>query len=143
MKLKILLSLSLFILVVACKKQSAHVTPSPTVDTLALLTAHKWYVDYIWNDANNNGLVDTTSGEIKPGALSFKVYRFARNGDFSDSTGGKVLYGTWHFKGATQDSIYITVDTIANYYHSIQSISETNMQTKRWGSLERWYFVKF
>ncbi|MCD6012159.1 MAG: hypothetical protein K0Q79_2021 [Flavipsychrobacter sp.] len=143
MKRTLLLLLLLFVLIAACKKSKERVIPATPVDTLTLLTAHRWYVDYIWNDGNNNGLVDTPLGEIKPGTLNYTAYTFLRNGGFIDSIPNKILYGTWYFKGATKDSVYITIDTIGNYLHSIQSISGTNMVTKRWGSLERWYFVKF
>ncbi len=147
MKPKYLLSLTLLIVLVAvmpsCKKKQVTTATVPYADTLTLLSKHKWYVDHIWADYNNNGIADSALSELIPGTTLFRVYTFARKGDFSDSTPGKVLYGTWYFKGATKDSVYITIDTIGNYLHSILSISEDAMVTKKWGSLERWYFTKF
>ncbi len=147
MKPKYLLSLTLLIVLAAvmpsCKKKQVATATVPYADTLTLLSKHKWYVDHIWADYNNNGIADSALSELIPGTTLFRVYTFARKGDFSDSTPGKVLYGTWHFKGATKDSVYITIDTIGNYLHSILSISEDAMVTKKWGSLERWYFTKF
>lgn len=129
----------------ACKKKKSDSPAStgPYVDTTALLTAHKWLLNYVWADNNDNGIKDTSASEIIPGTSRYTVYKFNSGGTISDSTPTGVIPGTWYFKGVTKDSVYINLNNISFSLLSILSINDSTMSAKLWGTAEYWYFVKF
>lgn len=126
---------------VSCSKTKTPVISVPYVDTMGLLTAHKWTLEKFWFDMNNNGRID--SGETVYGLDFVHVYSFSAEGALRDST---VAYlnrtGTWTFKDNTKTAFYCNwnATTIDLYY--IINISGTALLTKRYGTNESWYFVK-
>ncbi len=149
MRTRLLLTALIVLLVLnilpACKKKNSNPPAStgPYTDTTALLTAHKWRLDYIWSDNNDNGIQDISPSEIIPGISRYTVYNFNAAGTMSDSGTAGVTPGTWYFKGVTRDSVYINLNNISFSLLSILNITDSTMSGKLWGTAEYWYFVKY
>ena len=137
-----LIAFILPLLLQSCSKGTAYKAIIPYADTTGMLTGSHWAVAHFWYDMNNNGHID--SGEVINGFDFLTVYSFSASGALRDSTAPYLSRtGTWSYSGGYKNAILCRWNATTSDLHYIISITDTTLTTKRWGTNETWYFVKY